>query len=238
MKKFKCLIIILIIFILCGCSLKEEVTLNTDGTVDEKLIIPVETNGMNQQELLNYVNNITRGYDIAIKTREYKKSVIYDKKSSNIVISNKFNNLCEFVNKTLASQYVYKIIRCTETDFYYEIKNETPHIRYCPDCTSSPALEKVEFTLKLPFKNAETNADSVDKKNYTWYYDSNTSDDKNIYIKIYKDDIKNSLKKEKNNKTIKTIFIILSVIILVPLFIIFLYKKFKEKYDDHNKMEY
>lgn len=238
MKKFKCLIIILIIFVLCGCSVKDEVTVNTDGTVDEKIIVPIETNNMDQKELSKYVNNITRGYDIAINARGYKKAVIYDKKSSNIVVSNKFKNLCEFVNKTLASQYVYKIIRCTETDEYYEIKNETPHIRYCPDCTSSPALDHVEFVLKLPFKNAETNADNIDKKNYTWLFDSNTSDDKNIYIKIYKTDIEDSLKKEKNNKTIKNVLIILAVIVLVPTLIIFLYKKVKEKYDTHNKMEY
>lgn len=241
MKKIKCIIsIIVLLIILSGCTVKSDVVVNYDGKVSEKVTFKAPSSGLSESDFNNRYNMTLKYYKDALDTRKYKSSIIYGKENGSVVLTNNFDNICEFINKTVFSQYIYKHISCTETENYYEIKNETSHIAYCSDCNTWPVLDNVEFNLTLPINAEENNADSVNKKTYTWKFDSTTSDDKGLYIKINKNDFEKNAKKEKNkNKVINGIknnsyifiFVILALVIVIAGKV--LYDKYK-----NNKLEY
>ena len=101
-----------------------------------------------------------------------------------------------------------------------------------------PDDRKIEITL--PIIAEEQNADEVNGTTYIWYYNKETPDDKEFYLKISKNLLKETKLKYENNiqkkESIKKISMIGGVIMLVILigFILFmLYKKYQK-----NKLDY
>ena len=195
---------------------------------------------MNKKDFTKYALDVINNYSPALNLRKYKNEIKYNKKNSEILFTNSYENICEYVEKNLFSQYIYNYISCTETEDYYEIKNETPHISYCQDCTSWPALEDVKFSIKLPIFADENNADYVKNKTYTWEFNKDTSDEKSLFLKISKTSLKSNKNKEiktENTKVVvkKSLLIIMILLIIgiIALITKGLYKKYQE-----NKIEY
>lgn len=240
MKKFKNIFIVLVLLFLSGCTINSDVIMDYSGKINEKVTFFVNTDNRTEDEINNYFNNVIKNYSFGLNARNYSSNVKYDKDISKIEITNKYNNICEYFQKTIFSQYLYEHISCIETDKYFEIKNETSHIDYCYDCLSWPPLNDVKFTIKLPIKATENNADYVKDNVYTWEFDENTSSDKGIYLKINKNSLEeNKILAEKKEKTktifSKVIYIFVAIIVLgvIVLIINGLYKKYKE-----NNLEY
>lgn len=201
MKYFKCLMVMVLLLILTGCKVTSNVSLNTDGSINEKVevLAPTSLIGSNNENIKSYVDAGIESFSDALNLRNYRSDIIYKKGPySGAELSNNYDNICKFVKKNLFSQYIYKEISCTFEDGYYIIKNETPHIDYCGDCNDWPALDNIEFRLTLPIGASENNADLVENNTYIWKYDENTNDYKNLYIKINKNELI-----KKHNQTIK-----------------------------------
>ena len=213
--------------LLTGCTVREDVTIYSNGKVYEKITIPVSTNGMSEKEFVYFAKNRIYSYNDVLKVRKYQSNVYYGKKTSSVSLTNNYDNICEYVEKTLASKYIY------------EHKNETPHIDYCFDCVSTPALEDVTYTITLPFEAAESTADSINKNVYTWKFNKDTQSNKQFYLKINKEDFNKAVtKEEKTKKFVGVGKIVLYIIVGIAL--LFLgyteYKKLKEKYIERNKI--
>ena len=236
MKKIKVLILALLLILLCGCTAKENIVMDDYGKISQKVVIPLENNNMTEKEFANYVTNILKPYNKALSYRNYKTAIVYDKDYGNIVFTNKFKSICSYIEKTVFSQYMYKFVKCYEDEKYIEIKNESEHIAYCSDCTTWPKFDDVQYSISLPVKALESNADTVDGTTYTWQFDKNSDKDKSFYLKISKKDLDENLARLKKIEQIKKIAIILlSVLFVIWLVLISrrLYKKNK-----NNKLDY
>lgn len=240
MKRIKIILIIFTLLILCGCSIKEEVVVDPYGKVSQKLTIPIDTDGKDKAHLQSYVDLIVKPYKRALDLRKYAIKTEYGKNKSKIIITNTFSNMCDYVENTVFSQYIYDKISCNEDENYITIKNESKHIDYCEYCTSWPSLDNVKYSITLPVNLEEHNADKVNGNTYIWQYDKNTPSSKGIYLKINKEDLKENLEKYNDNQDHsamikKIIFISIFVILILIAFIA--YKKIYIKYKN-NKMDY
>ena len=241
MKKIKYLfIMILSLVVLAGCSIEPSVTVNSDGTVFEQVKFTVENKDvvLSNNELNNYFTNAIAPYSKALSMRNYNYDVNTGEKTSNVTVYRKFSNLCEYIENTVFTQYIYKQMSCDETKEYIEIKNVTPHIDYCSDCSDWPALKNIDFKITLPVSAEENDADNVDKTTYTWTYDMYTPSSKNFYLKINKNSLKEQekidIKKKKSDLKFKKIIKIISVILGVSLILFLAYNYLLKKYKKNN----
>lgn len=237
MKFKKIALCFLLLIVLSGCKSNADIEMKSDGTIDEKVVIYAPTNISNKDNFIKNINMTIDNYSSALNLRGYSRNVIYDKETSKVELINSYDNICDYINNNLFTQYLYSHISCTEDALYYEIKNETSHIAYCSDCTYFPALDDVTINISLPIKAVESSADSAKDNSYTWKFNKDTPDDKEFYLKISKESIKENKIKENKVKKGKKIF----SKILVPVFIVsliivgilILVKKYKS-----NKLEY
>ena len=239
MKYFKLFLILFALLLLSGCTVNEKVTMDYDGKVSQTVTFPVKVQKLTKKDFIKYAKNVIDIYRPALDARGYEHASVYGKKNSKVVFNNSFDNICEYFGKTVFSQYVYKIVKCAEDNGYYVIKNETEYIPYCADCLDWPSLDSVRFSIVLPIKPEEHNADKVDGKTYTWIYDKDTRD-KDFYIKIsidelekYKANYEEYLKKQQLIKRLKVVAVILIFAAGIAIFALYMYKQYKK-----NKIEY
>ncbi len=240
LKKYSFILIILLM--LSGCTAKSNVTMDSYGKVKEEVTIGTSSNEIsnNKDNVNDVINMYFDKYKYVLNYRGYTKEKIDDEKMALAKFTNDYENICSYFQDTVFNQYIFKHISCTQTDEYYEIKNDTNYIPYCEDCSDWPKLDEVELNLKLPIKALETNADSIKKNVYTWYFDKYTPGDKSIYVKIDKTKLKeNEVKYERKNKVLNVAKLILKIVVIIAILIGLgfgsnkLYKKYKS-----NKLEY
>lgn len=240
MKKVKFILIIMGIFILSGCTVNESISIDSSNRVKENITILEDNNSLSSNDSVNVVNQILNKYKSALNLRKYEWKIVKEDEATGANLVNNYENICDFVDNTVFSQYLYKKINCIEEDDYYELSSYGENIFYCESCSDWPRISNINLKITLPVKAEEDNADGVNNNTYTWVFDKNTSKSKSIYIKINKEDIKEEKKQEikrnERKKTVSKIKLIGVVIILFTILIIvfyMLYKKYKS-----NKLEY
>lgn len=241
MKSIKRIIFIIIILVfVTGCTGNANVVVNYDGSVNEKVDIN-EINGniiYGNFSVSESLDLFIKKYSKALKVSKYSTSKYNNKYDSGIILEKNYNNICEFANNTIFSQYLYKTIKCEEDDLYYELYNvgDVFQNNY-EDYKEMPDDRK--FSITLPIQAEEQNADEINGTTYIWKYDKNTKD-KDFYLKISKSALKKNeedyLKAQERKQTMKKLIIlgvIVCVIIIIGVIGIVLYKKYKK-----NKLDY
>ena len=243
MKIMKSILFILVLLILSGCTVESNITMDYAGKVKEetKLLIPSEQISNKKDRIDSYVQTAINNSSKAIKARNYKYEIINDvKTNSGALLYKDYDNICDFVNNTIFSQYLYKRIDCTEDEYYYEIKSVTNHIDYCGDCNDWPSIENVELKINLPITATESDADKINDNTYIWNFNKDTSNNKSIYLKLSKESLnQNKIKvdtKKQRMKKFKESFIIIFILVFL-ITICFIAMKFYKKYKN-SKNEY
>lgn len=241
MKKIKYILIVFCILLLTGCTVKSNITVNYDGKVSEEVYL-LNTNETFESDRYSFekvVDMMIKPYQNVINFKKY--SYNYEKGSnlSGAKIYKDYDNLCSYFSNSAFNQYVYKYISCKENNYYIEIQNATPYIPYCSQCAEWPELDDVELKIKLPISAEEQNADEVDKTTYIWRYDKDTKD-KNFYLKINKNSLKESEEKYKKKKNIEKFAkrILTIIVIGLVIFAIFVIYKFLKKKYNENSFDY
>lgn len=239
--KNKILCLLVLIIFLTGCSVNADITIADDMKISENVSIAFDNSlaenyhspGQYASDFLDYYNSAIslKNYNYKIEEGSVKTSVNFDKKSKNI---------CDNINYSLFSQYLYKNINCIEEDGYFIVKSEGNQLISIPQSKKKFNVENVVLNVKLPISAIENNADDINGNIYTWNFDENTNSDKSIYLKISKKSLEENKvtyeKKEQTSKTIKNVVSILVVLVILIIICIganTLYKKYKE-----NKLEY
>lgn len=241
-KVLKLVVVIFFVFILCGCDVRSDVTVNSDGTVIESVDVldsnsSFKSDKYSKDEMISFA---LENYKTVLDFRKYSYVNIEGDSKSGVRSSKQYKNICKYFQDTAFNQYVYKHIKCVETDSYYEIYNDTEYIPYCEDCSNWPRLDTVTLQLNLPIKADEHNADSVNNNTYIWNFGKNAKENKSFRLKISKESLKQShIDETKRNDRIKTqgkiitIAIIMGVIVGLFSLAMVLYKKYKENQIDY-----
>lgn len=185
-KRIKLLLIFPLLFILSGCDLNYNVIINADMTTNEELKLNVPSSVLDEMKekygdsyidetLENYVNYFEENdYNVDFN-RDNLGSFKADRKNKSLILN----------EKIMKSRYDYYDLSCNNKVclLYATADNNI--------LSGDGSNYDLTFTIQVPYKVLENNADKVDliKHEYTWY--SKTTNDNN--------DIKLVFSKEGNN---------------------------------------
>lgn len=236
----KILILVISILLLAGCTVKSDITVNYDETVKEDVYI-LNYNAVFSDDTAfkSIIDNKIKDYEKVLNFKNYKYDYYEGKSLSGAKIYKKYDNICSFFGNSAFNQYVYKYMKCTETDDYIEISNATKQIPYCSECLDWPELNNIEFKIKLPISAMEQNADEIKGTTYIWKYNEKTND-KNFYLKISKsalnekkiEYLNEQARKKDINRNI-TIIVLTGVVLLATVIGFTFYKKYKKNSFDN-----
>lgn len=234
----KVIICIIFLIILSGCTIKDNVIVNYNGSVKEEVHV-LQKNDIIGNNLKSMVDNKISQNKLVLDYKKYNYNYEKGSELSGAVIYKNYDNICSYFENSAFNQYVYKYMDCNLNNGYYEIKNDTEYIPYCPECSDWPALEKITYKISLPIPAEEQNADEINGNTYTWNYDKDTTN-KNFYLKIskskledYKSNYIKNKKQKENNKKYIIIGIGIAVLFVILIGSIALYIRHKRNSIDY-----
>ena len=241
----KKILILLMLIILSGCTVKENININADGSVSEKTNISFDNEmAVNYDTPTKYAEDFLKYYNNAIELKNYSYDVSENKSNTDVVFNRKTAKLCDGIKYGLFVDNLYSDIECSEDDYYYIIKSNSQQLLSKPMSEKKFDVERVELNIKVPIPLEENNADNVSNNTYTWFFDENTDSNKSVYLKINKTLLENKNKEQKKNETkekenkktfslVKVILTVLIVFLILGIISYSLYKKYK-----NNKLDY
>lgn len=197
MKKIKYILLILIVFILTGCSGNYNLTFNKDLSINEELNILIDNSNNAYERTLDLLKKAEIDPD--------KYEIMIDKDKVKIVYKETYSS---FENYYLNS----KLYRSLFENIEYEKDNTGMSIntnsrfklndKNNQSIINAYDIDNFKINLSIPFNVTENNADSIKDNTYTW--DLNNSD-------TYKDI---NLKYDYRNDRVPSIVLISTIVII------------------------
>ncbi len=220
----KIIILIIGLIILSGCSVKSEVSVNSNNSVEEKVYITENVKKINAKGTIDsYVNELIDFYGISYKDKKINKS----KNKVTVILTNKYDDICKYINNSFFVNYVTGNNNCSKEKDKFVISMNVSN-KECEDCLENIEIFNINYNLNK--NNLLTNNGIDTGENYNWKID--VGDEKNINFEVEK---KFSIVYYFKNisSTVKITTIIILVLLLITSFIYFSYKKFKK-----NRLDY
>lgn len=197
MKKIKYILLILIVFILTGCSGNYNLTFNKDLSINEELNILIDNSNNAYERTLDLLKKAEIDPD--------KYEIMIDKDKVKIVYKETYTS---FENYYLNS----KLYRSLFENIEYEKDNTGMSIntksrfklndKNNQSIINAYDIDNFKINLSIPFNVTENNADSIKDNTYTW--DLNNSD---TYKEI-------NLKYDYRNDRVPSIVLISTIVII------------------------
>ena len=223
MRKLKILVLICGMFLLSGCSVKYNLTINKN-TMEEDINAIFDK--ATESELASRMEPIRRSAYYNYDTRE-NEYYIFNKREddNNIILSYNYeytgNNL--YKSEAASRCYYKRIVNVTDENITINTDNQVA----CLFKDGEREIDDITVNIKTDLIVLENNADEVNDKTYTWYINDQNYTNKPIYIKIDKNI------KEKENISNLTIVLFIFGIIVIGI-IVYIIIKFK--YSKNNKI--
>lgn len=233
MRKY--LLLIVVVFMLSGCTVNYDLEINSDLTVEESIVV---LNHASYFEVVGSVKDVYKNtVDLGMHNTNY---ITYDYISNSandlygVSINKTYSSLDDFKENASSLKELYDDIEITQNGTIVIINsigefnierisiNTEDEIRIPENCY---------FSIKLPFVVTYNNADKVDSLNniYYWYIDEATTNEK--AIKLSFDTSKTTVLNKVSN--LNYTFILIVVIILI---VAFSYNKVKTKNKKNNEI--
>lgn len=162
MKKIKCLLIIFVLFIFCGCDIKYNISYTNKGVNEEILVEKLNDNLRN--DLIDPVQYFFQGYPYNILSNNNNSTIKQEWLSIDDLMDNSI-----LVNKILDSNSI--TYNGKKVLFDLHINDE---IKDYFELYGKP--DKIEFSITVPYYVSSHNATSVSDNTYTWIIDDIEND--------------------------------------------------------------
>ena len=165
--KLKKVLLLLLVFLLTGCSTTYNVTLKANSSVQENAEIKINDTEDNYSRILKLIENYN------ISTKNYKIS----RDSENIVITynKKYNNIENYVLNSFLYKQVFNDIQVNKTVSNTTLETDANfnnnNISINKDNIINVESMKINLISDLPI--LKENADLKDGNKYTWIYNVN-----------------------------------------------------------------
>ncbi len=165
MKK-KIFLLILVTILLSGCSVKYNLYINEDLSVNETVVAYEEINlfkvktGQNAKVAANSLFQANK-----IKDKEYTFTTIEDDNIVESTASISFDSLEEYRNYFKTD--LIKEVNITEKDNIVTLEYEQD-VKLTDESSKSLPYESIEIRIYVPYMVTETNAERVEGKTYIW----------------------------------------------------------------------
>lgn len=225
MRKIKIIILICSIFLVSGCSVEYNLTID-ESTMEEDINAIFDK--ATESEIANRMEKIRRTSYYNLDTREneyytFKKS----EDENNIILNYNYiytsNNL--YKSEAASRCYYKRIVNVTED--YITIDTDDQVSCFYKD--GEKQIDNIIVNIKTDLPVVSNNADSIENNNYIWYINDNNYTNKPISIKI---------KKERNEESFNfdnfSLIIVVATIIILGLIIFFI---IRVKHKKNNKIK-
>jgi hypothetical protein len=234
--KMKKLIILFLLVFLSGCNAKYSMKINPDLTITEKVIIEERNENIYSYapSVEGFIDNMITVNNKNFDLEEYQIEPFYEKQSSGVIVNYTYNNLDDFLEKTLLHNFFEEMTT--------EKNNDIITIKLFPLDKGASYLVEEDYSLSDPlFINAEvsmilsspalkSNAMSinVEKKTYGWLYNKNNiQENLEITFKVDKKSLlkQTGFKKDFANKDFNFNLIIIGMVLFLTIIIILILLK-------------
>lgn len=224
MKKFKIIILGCCIFLLSGCSVEYNLTINK-STMEEDITAIFDK--ATESDYANRMEKIRRSAYYNFDTREDEYYTFNKSEDENNIFLNYSyiytdNNL--YKSEAVSRCYYKRIVNVTEENITINTDNQVA----CLYKDGEKEIDDITVNIRTNLKVLENNADEVNNGVYTWYINDQNFTNKPIYIKIKKEVYQESL-------TEQVVPILIIVLVIVGLGII-TYLRIQKKHLKNNKI--
>ncbi len=224
--KVKYLILVFIIFMMCGCTAEVNLEIS-EKKINESVNITVYQNAIYSKDIIkssfrNYIPIYASEPVIDTELDQpYSDIKYYEKTETDLGNGYLFNYKYNFdINeyeraRTVKESFRNYNISVNENDNTISISTDNEGIMYFDNYSE---LDEVRVNIKTDYLVEENNADSIDGNTYTWVFNKDSKKSINMII-----DTTETLKERDSRKT-NNIIIIFSIVfvIVVILFLLFL----------------
>lgn len=196
MKKIKLLLIFGLTFILSGCTVDYNVTINNDLSMSEEAIVKIEESFFD--DYMFYTKAETYNA-VMSRNLSFLNELNYDYKHSDDYLTTTFNNnynkLTDYINNNTIYQQFFENLEYTDENNIITIKSSGEFYQYTEDNAEKFLIEDIDINVKIPFDVISSNADRVDSVNdiYTWTITKDDMD-KEFFLEIDYSDVAFQLK--------------------------------------------
>ena len=228
MKNIKKIIFFSLIFILSGCSVEYNLTINEDSTINEKVVATEKTKRMESLTRLKGDQAVTYLYDMFKRPNEdIKISSREDEYNTYATAITSHDSIDEYVSKF--SSDVFENVKIEKNNG--QIKFDAKQSKLLGGSLSySLVYDDITVNVKIPFKVIDHNADSVKGNIYTWKINKD-QDYKNINFTYEEGSKKDKVNVKVNKKTYNINYGIIVagvMILLISVIVLFVYVKNKK----------
>jgi len=166
MKNKKIILLILVTLLFSGCSVKYNLYINNDLSVNEKVTATENTNSLRIKTGETPKLAANSLFDLyKIDGVNYSFSTTEKETSTTGMASTSFNSLEEY--EEYFTSDIIKEVNISKKDSYItlEFKQDVALSEYA---SRSLIYDDIEINIEIPFKVTENNADSIDGNVYTW----------------------------------------------------------------------
>ena len=205
MKK---IIVILILLLLTGCTVKYNIEFENDK-VNENFTVYVDNSS--ESVSIDYLTNNDFYAYINPEMIKYKKTI---KKSNDIT---KFNylysyNIDEYKN-SMALSSCFKAYNIIKEEDYYLFSTSTGV--KCMTSDASTIIDNLDIVIVSNHKLIETNADEIHDYKYVWHINKDNYESKSVNLKLYQNKYIFNYKHKFTNTILVIVFV--GIVILLPI---------------------
>lgn len=211
-------VFICLIFVLTGCSVEYDLTINEDNSINEKVIASENINKLESLTKKKSDQAVTYLFNMYKKKNENIKLVSQEKRNTIYgIATTQHSDIDEYATK-FKSDVFNKVNVTRNNNIVTFIANQESKLGN--DDNYSLIYDNIKINIYIPYKVIEHNADSVQGNIYTWEISKN-QDLKTIKFSYSEDALKEKINLNINNKmyNINYAIIAISGIILVLLII-------------------
>ena len=223
--KVKCLILIFITFLMCGCTTSVNLEI-TDSEIRESVDITFYQNAIYPKDIIktsfrNYIPIYSR--DAIVDTNPDLPApdvTYYQKEETDLGNGYKFNYKYNFditdYNNARTIREAFRSYNVSRNGNIISLTTDDEGIIFFEDY---PELEEVKINIKTDYYVEENNADSVNDNTYTWTFNKDSKKSINMLIDTTKD---------VNYSVIDwriPVIVIIAIILIIALFLVFKNKK-------------
>ena len=225
--KIKYLILVLLIFIMCGCTAEVNFDIS-DNKIKESVDIIFYQNALYPKKVIktsfsNYIHIYAKDLIVHTIPDEPLNNInYYKKRETDLGNGYKFNysynfNINEYKEaRTIKNAFISYDVSYNEDDNIISVFTDNEELLYFKDY---PELEEVKINIKTNYLVKEENADSINDNIYTWVFKKDEVKSINLVIDTSK--VINNI----NYTNITIIGFVMVVIVFIFLLLIFKNKK-------------
>lgn len=225
---------LVLIIVLTGCSIENDIVINHKMEVKETLTIKIEEVVYDENEYDDRVDFLKDKVETYKGFRELSNYNFYEShrsEESQIKLETQFRNLSEYTNSYLLNYAFlnpYIVDGNNEVSFYAN-GSRTNEMVFGEHIGHGLSIDEYYYRVKSYTKILDHNADDFDEQNnvLTWYYNSET-ENKNIYFKIGNDIRYDVMVKDfimSNIHYIITIGTIIGILLIASIYFVIIYRK-------------